>query len=151
MILPARSDTERSMIRATAMTEAKRRNQMGQPAAWTIANNPFPCRYFDASAPTVRQSVAARQVPRRSKNAGGPGPRRQPVVVSAISTKTCGQVCGLSMNGVSHARYKDREVGGDQNLVRIFQRSNKLLRKRIGLRRDFCRRPAPLCAECGLV
>jgi hypothetical protein len=29
------------MISATAMTEARRRNQMGQPAAWTIANTAF--------------------------------------------------------------------------------------------------------------
>jgi hypothetical protein len=29
------------MIRATAMTEAKSKNQIGQPAAWTIANNAF--------------------------------------------------------------------------------------------------------------
>jgi hypothetical protein len=124
---------------------------MGQPAAWTIANNPFPCRYFDASPPTVRQSVAARQVPQRSKNAGKSSLRRGPVVVSAISTKTCGQVCGLSMNGASHARYKGGKVGGDQNLIRIFQQSNKLLRKRIGFRGGFCRRPAPLSAKCGLV
>jgi hypothetical protein len=41
MILLERSEIERSMIRATAMTEARRRNQMGQPAAWTIANTAF--------------------------------------------------------------------------------------------------------------
>jgi hypothetical protein len=34
------------MIRATAMTEARSRNQIGQPAAWMIANNAFPYRYF---------------------------------------------------------------------------------------------------------
>src|SRR5687768_10964965 len=62
MILAARSEIERSMISATAMTEASRRNQMGQPAAWTIANNAFPYRYFGASPATVRHSVAPRQV-----------------------------------------------------------------------------------------
>jgi hypothetical protein len=50
MILLARSEIERSMIRATAMTEARSRNQMGQPAAWMIANNAFPYRYFGCFA-----------------------------------------------------------------------------------------------------
>jgi hypothetical protein len=151
MIRLARSETERSMIRATATTEAKSRNQMGQPAAWTIANNPFPYRYFVASAPTVRHSIATRQVPQRSNPARRSVARAQRVVDSAISTKTCGQVCGLSMNGVSHARYIHRRVGGDQNLIRIFRRPNKPLRKRIGFRAGSCRRAAAFCAECGLV
>jgi hypothetical protein len=50
------------MIRATAMTEAKRRNQIGHPAAWMIANNAFPYRYFGCVARTVSQTVARRQV-----------------------------------------------------------------------------------------
>src|SRR6185436_1203741 len=47
MIFVSRSDTERSMIKARAMTEARSRNQMGQPAAWMMANNAFPYRFLD--------------------------------------------------------------------------------------------------------
>src|SRR3954468_45120 len=34
------------MIRATAMIEASRRNQIGQPAAWIMANNCFPVPFL---------------------------------------------------------------------------------------------------------
>jgi hypothetical protein len=44
-----------------------------------------------------------------------------------------------------------REVGGDQNLSRIFRNANNPLRKRIGLRERFRRRRASLGRECGLV
>src|SRR5436190_16933484 len=50
MIFPSRSETERSMIRARAMTEARSRNQMGQPAAWMMANNAFPYRLWPCCA-----------------------------------------------------------------------------------------------------
>jgi hypothetical protein len=53
---------------ATAITEAMRRNQMGQPAAWTIANNAFPYRYFGVAPLNVRQTLSRRQVPQRSKH-----------------------------------------------------------------------------------
>src|SRR6185503_16420986 len=71
MILAARSEIERSMISATAMTEARRRNQMGQPAAWTIANTAFPYRYFGVSPPTVSHSVAPRQVSAAQQSIAG--------------------------------------------------------------------------------
>jgi hypothetical protein len=35
------------MIRASAMMEARSRNQMGQPAAWMMANNAFPYRFLN--------------------------------------------------------------------------------------------------------
>ncbi|MEX2239237.1 MAG: hypothetical protein WD775_00940 [Burkholderiales bacterium] len=38
MILLLRSVTARSMMSATAMTEASNKGQMGQPAAWMMAN-----------------------------------------------------------------------------------------------------------------
>jgi hypothetical protein len=43
MRLP-RKVIERSMIRATAMTDASSSGQIGHPAAWMIANNRFPCK-----------------------------------------------------------------------------------------------------------
>jgi hypothetical protein len=59
---------------------------MGQPAAWTIANNAFPYRYFGLTPATVRQTIATGQVSRCSKAvpaAGSP-------LDTAISTKNCG-------------------------------------------------------------
>ena len=41
-ILLVRSEMERSMMSATAMIEAASSGQIGQPAAWMIANNSFP-------------------------------------------------------------------------------------------------------------
>src|SRR2546428_5666127 len=61
MIFDARSEIERSMINATAMMDAARRNQIGQPAACRIANNRFPYS-FSVCAATVRQTAAPDQV-----------------------------------------------------------------------------------------
>src|SRR5919106_12999 len=55
------------------------------------------------------------------------------------------------MNGLSQARCKGHRVGADQNLSRIFRQPNSPLRKRIGLRAQFCRRRAALGCKCGLV
>ena len=74
MMRLARSETERSVIRATAMTEARSRNQIGQPAAWTIANNAFPYRYFGCLGADCKSkrcagaSSALQQEAMRSRN-----------------------------------------------------------------------------------
>src|SRR3954469_6391115 len=62
MILPVRSEIARSMIRATAMMDAARRNQIGQPAAWSIANNAFPCSFFGSGAADCKQNALPEQV-----------------------------------------------------------------------------------------
>jgi hypothetical protein len=94
MILAARSEIERSMISATAITDARSRNQIGQPAAWTMANNAFPCLFLDAWRRTVRQSNEQRQIPQRSNPSVSPTSKyvahAQRVVHIAISTKSCG-------------------------------------------------------------
>jgi hypothetical protein len=41
----SRRDTDRSMISASAMIEASSSGQMGQPAAWMIANNSVPLAF----------------------------------------------------------------------------------------------------------
>jgi hypothetical protein len=69
----------------------------------------------------------------------------------AISTKTCGQVCGLSLRERLHARCKREKVGCDQILSRIFRCANRRLRKRIGLRAGRRRERATLGRTCGLV
>lgn len=55
------------------------------------------------------------------------------------------------MDGLSQARCAACRVGLDQNLSRIFLQPNSPLRRRMGIRRQFCRGPAPLGRECGLV
>jgi hypothetical protein len=47
MIFLLLREIDRSMMSATAMIEAARRNQMGQPAACSIANNLFPYIFCD--------------------------------------------------------------------------------------------------------
>src|SRR5688500_16384877 len=151
MIFFVRSETERSMIRATAMTEARSRNQMGQPAAWMIANNAFPYRFFSCFARTVRQRVAPRQVSAMQQWLAAACRARATVVDIAISTKSCGQVCGLLRNGLSQATWKRGQVGCDQNLSRNFRYPNRALRKRIVLRGQFCRAGTALYPCCRLV
>ena len=64
MILRSRSVTKRSMIRASATTEASSRGQIGQPAAWMMANNAFCLGLsWGKSAGTLSQTPPRRQFP----------------------------------------------------------------------------------------
>src|SRR4249920_1791857 len=97
------------MIRATAMTEASRRNQIGQPAAWMMANNAFPVPFLaprgrsDRHAPCAERLLECGDFSRtvvlpqvcalhQSRIAWRRDVviRRSNVVVPAISTKICG-------------------------------------------------------------
>src|ERR1043166_1541022 len=98
MIFFARSETARSMMSATAMMEAARRNQIGQPAACSIANNRVPYSFSDCARGLYGKEALAGKLTRCSKHARRVAAERQVVVLFAISTKSCGQVCGLSMN-----------------------------------------------------
>src|ERR1051325_5694694 len=135
MIFFARSEIARSMMSATAMIEAARRNQIGQPAACSIANNRVP--YFSDSARGLYgKGALARKLTRRSKNASRLNHRLEGVVESAISTRNCGQVCGLSKYRGHSAPHAGCAVGRDQKLSRFLVRRNMPLAERIGLRRQ---------------
>jgi hypothetical protein len=58
----------------------------------------------------------------------------QAVVDNAISTKTCGQVCGLSMDTTFSPRHSGPRDGRDQKLSSALRWENMRLRKRIGVR-----------------
>jgi hypothetical protein len=59
---------------------------------------------------------------------------RQGVVHSAISTKSCGQVCGLSLNSLGSRSRGGRQDGRDQKLSSVLRWRNMSLPERIGLR-----------------
>src|SRR5438067_210711 len=110
MIFFVRSDIARSMISATAMMDAARRNQIGQPAACSIANNRVPYSFSDFARGLYGKRAPPGKLTRRSKSAPAVAAQLQGVVDLAISTKTCGQVCGLSMNSVRSAPHAARRV-----------------------------------------
>src|SRR5207237_3483907 len=134
MIFLARSEIERSMMSATPMIEAARRNQIGQPAACRIANNRFPYRFFDRARGMYGKAKRRSNLVRRSKRGPSVVPALHAVVDSAISTKTCGKLCGLSMNRPSAPRHQRPKDGRDEKLSSALRFQNMWLRKRMGLR-----------------
>src|SRR5437588_6320655 len=70
---------------------------------------------------------------RRSKRASRVVRRRQAVVLSAISTKSCGQVCGLSLYSAAARSYRAYRVGCDQKLSSVLSCENMRLPERVGL------------------
>src|SRR5437588_1269406 len=106
MIFFARSEIARSMMSATAMMEAARRNQIGQPAACSIANNRLPYIFSDCARGLYGKEAPPRKLTRRSKHAPQVVRGLQDVVDFAISTKSCGQVCGLFMNSAHSPRQR---------------------------------------------
>src|SRR5438045_9748711 len=90
MILRSRSVTERSMIRARAMMEARSRNQMGQPAAWMIVNKLSPNRllrrYSGTSPGTLSKDARRGKFARRNIAYTNVDDSRSGVVDFAIST-----------------------------------------------------------------
>jgi hypothetical protein len=137
------------MINATAMMEAARRNQMGQPAACSIANNRVPYRFSDCARGLYGKEALTRKLARCNKNALWVVTKLQAVVDFAISTKTCGQVCGLSMNSVRAARQEAPRVGRDQKLSSFLVHQNMPLAQRIGLRRARAERAPRPGGVCG--
>src|SRR5207248_3115994 len=105
-----------AMVRATAMMDAARRNQIGQPAACSIANNRRPYSFSDCARGLYGKGTLPGKLTRCSKNAPRVVAELQAVVDFAISTKSCGQVCGLSMKSARSARHETRRVGRDQKL-----------------------------------
>jgi hypothetical protein len=93
----SRSVNERSMINATAMTEASNKNHIGQPAAWMIANKLIVsgrlsfdsgCAHFsqsgeDRQVDAAAQERAARASHRGDMPSGARGPPR-------LIHKSCG-------------------------------------------------------------
>src|SRR5438105_486355 len=124
MILFVRSEIERSMMSATAMMDAARRNQIGQPAACSIANNRLPYRFSDCARGLYGKEALPGKLTRCSKNAPRVVAGLQVVVDFAISTKSCGQVCGLSMNSAPSPRYEAHRVGRDQKLSSLLVHEN---------------------------
>src|SRR5438105_6214037 len=120
----ARSEIARSMMSATAMMEAAMRNQIGQPAACSIANNRLPYIFSDCARGLYGKEALPRKLARCSKNALQVVSGLQDVVDFAISTKSCGQVCGLSMNSAHSPRHGRHGVGGDQKLSRFLVHQN---------------------------
>src|SRR4051812_4385676 len=148
MIPDARSETARSMISATATMEAARRNQIGQPAACRSANNLFPYRFSSCLRATVRQSARRRQVYAAQQSASDAMAGAKDVVDPAISTKICGQVCGLPLRGSAYRSHIWVRVGGDQKLSSLLPRENMRLCQRIVLRHacgGLSRQVLPLC------
>src|SRR5213592_2030640 len=70
---------------------------------------------------------------RCSKRAPRVAPQRQAVVDSAISTKSCGQVCGLSLYSAAARSCRAYRVGRDQKLSSALRWRNMRLPERIGL------------------
>src|SRR5437899_12426570 len=70
---------------------------------------------------------------RCSKRAPRVAPQRQAVVDSAISTKSCGQVCGLSLYSAAARSCRAYRVGRDQKLSSVLSCENMCLTERIGL------------------
>src|SRR2546421_3561773 len=70
---------------------------------------------------------------RCSKRAPRVAPQRQAVVDSAISTKSCGQVCGLSLYSAAARSCGAYRVGRDQKLSSVLRWQNMRLPERIGL------------------
>src|SRR3954470_8387878 len=133
MMFLVRSEIDRSMMSATAMMEAARRNQIGQPADCSIANNLFPYSYCER-ARNVRQRRAREQLTRCSNRDDYVVLALHAVVHIAISTKTCGQVCGLTMDTACSPRHSGPQDGRDQKLSTALHFENMRLRRRIGVR-----------------
>src|SRR5207253_10228169 len=115
--------------------------------ACRIANNRFPYS-FSVCAATLRQTARAEQLMHCSKRALRVAPQRQAVVLSAISTKSCGQVCGLSLYSAAARSCRAYRVGRDQQLSSVLSCENMCLTERIGLgsgSRPALGRPAAAC------
>src|SRR2546428_2762835 len=70
---------------------------------------------------------------RCSKRASRVARQRQAVVLFAISTKSCGQVCGLSLYSAAARSCRAYRVGRDQKLSSVLSCENMRLPERIGL------------------
>src|SRR2546429_5409827 len=134
MILFVRSDIARSMMSATAMMDAARRNQIGQPAACSIANNRLPYSFSDRRRGLYGKRAPTGKLTRRSKSAPAVAAQPQAVVDLTRSTQTCGQVCGLSMSSAPSPPHEASRVGHDQKLSSVLVYRNMRLAQRIGLR-----------------